>query len=163
MKDKVYVPPVLRTSPPWALAPHHIDSKEGRLGHTLTSNMRRIRHWWDLCRVTSGFHIEHLYITMVSWFQAFATLWMRSLLFGDVTQHWLVISYQHFWATCQTASPLTMVLIGCPATSVTNNQHCITSKKRKDLKLGFFIFVSGFMALCLHVFSHVISPQCEPA
>jgi len=35
MKDVVYVPPVLRTSPPWVAASHHINSKEGRLRHTL--------------------------------------------------------------------------------------------------------------------------------
>jgi hypothetical protein len=38
--------------------------------------------------------------------------------------------------------PLTMVWIGCPETSVTTNQRCITSQKSEDLK-----YVSGYSPL----------------
>jgi hypothetical protein len=56
---------------------------------------------------------------------------------GDVTQHWLVVTnflWQHFGPIKgQQSWPLNIGETGCPETSVTTNQRCVTYHKDEDL------------------------------
>ena len=80
-----------------------------------------------ICELLKSISLVSICHLQISWFMKLCMIWgfchgvMRSSLFWDVRRHWLVVSSDvPGWTVC-------------PKTSVTNNQHCVTLQKSKDL------------------------------
>jgi hypothetical protein len=108
----------------------NLPSEAGTTGCS-TQRIHRITHHNQQTSTTNNYNFNDM---ACPWFQASATMLMRSALFCDITRHRVVIVYRHFGTTYRShlqgsgvreekdSWPLKTRPICCPETSV-NNYH----------------------------------------
>jgi hypothetical protein len=96
------------------------------------------------CQVQPHFQTHRLTPPLEKHSKTLPDRWIRSVLFWDITQRWVVVLYQRFGTTCRvhrrgSTEPVIMGPIGCPETSVQNYHSTlcnIPEERRSHLNRG---------------------------